>query len=116
MQWSDMVTSLHMFKGEYKKAIKFFKRIHELDPENHMILVEYAAALLSSGFKEKEGFELMAKAIQMEPESPIPYFRAIFYFKNGDYEKALDDAKKLAKYERPEACTLGCLYGRLHRR
>jgi adenylate cyclase len=92
---------LHMFKGEYKKAIKFFKRIHELDPENHMILVEYAAALLSSGFKEKEGFELMAKAIQMEPESPIPYFKAIFYFKNGDYGKALDDAKKLAKYDDP---------------
>jgi hypothetical protein len=58
--------------------------------------VEYAAALLNSGFKEKEGFELMAKAIQMEPESPIPYGRAIWYFKNGEYEKALDDAKNLA--------------------
>jgi adenylate cyclase len=92
---------LHMIKSEHKKAIKFFKRIHELDPENYLILTEYAAALLNSGFKKKEGYELVAKAIQMEPESPIPYGRAMWYFRDGEYEKALDDAKNLTKYSDP---------------
>jgi adenylate cyclase len=92
---------LSLVKGDHKKAIKLQKKIHELDPENNMSLTEYAGYMLYWENTEKEGFEQMAKAIERMPKSPVPYWRAVFYFKNGDYEKAMDDAKNVTKYSDP---------------
>jgi hypothetical protein len=76
-----------------------------------MILTEYAAALLNSGFKKKEGYELVAKAIQMDTRIADSLWESgMWYFRDGEYEKALDDAKNLTKYSDPRHAPVGGVF------
>ena len=94
---------LFLKKGENDKAIADFKRAVELNP-SHADAYGTLGWLCNEKAKYDEGIEYLTRSIELKPDNGWAYYnRGHSYFKKGDLETALKDAKK--------ACELGYRVG-----
>ena len=84
---------LNFVKGAYEKALPLHEREYRLDPENLVVGMEYAVSLYFSG-RKKQAFEVHRKMMEHEGESMAKYWVAVYYFGEGNYERALAYARK----------------------
>ena len=79
---------------EWDKAISFFLRCIELDPDDADAYYNLGTAYKDQGNLTK-AIESYEKAIELDPELAMAYNnRAICYFFKGEYDKAWDDVYK----------------------
>ena len=62
-------------KGEHLKAAGIYAKATKVDPTNHVLFSNLAAALLGTGHKFKQALAASDKAIALKPDFPKSHFR-----------------------------------------
>ena len=86
---------IYLYKRQHNEAIKSAERAIELNPNGASSYANMAVMLYYSG-KSDEAISLLKRAFRLNPIPP-PYYYSILgqaYRINGQYEKAIDSAKK----------------------
>jgi len=85
---------IYTILGENEKAIDYLKKAADLEPENKLILLDYARLLATSGRKE-EAIEIYSR---MKKDYPGDYriyqYLGITYGNTGNLEKSIENLKK----------------------
>jgi len=79
-----------MFKGEHKKAIEFFKKAIDLNPEFSEAYYNWGICYERLG-KHKEAIEMFKKTIELSPDSANAYYALGYaYYQKRKYKQAID--------------------------
>jgi tetratricopeptide (TPR) repeat protein/anti-sigma regulatory factor (Ser/Thr protein kinase) len=92
--------------GQHEKALQYFERSLQLEPNNPITLSRYATALASSGQHEKL-VQILERSLQLEPNDPITlnlYANALA--STGQHEKALQYFERSLQLEPNAPITL----------
>jgi len=90
-------------EGEYREAIRYFEKVIEVNPEDHVALNNKALCHLKEGDHEK-ALESINEAISIHPDFEDAYLnKAYILEKKGEVERAKDTIKKLIELKPSEA-------------
>ncbi|RLA08189.1 MAG: c-type cytochrome biogenesis protein CcmI [Gammaproteobacteria bacterium] len=93
-----MLSRTFMQLGKYEEAYKSYDKVHALIGDRADILIAKAdaAAMARGGDMSGEVFELLKKAIKLEPNNQTAlYLIALSYYDNKNYEQAIISWQKL---------------------
>jgi adenylate cyclase len=92
---------IYAMKRQYDKAIAACERSVSLDP-NSASNVMWLGMVLTWAGRAEEGIPYLQHAIRLNPLAPAVYFNnlAVAYRDAGQYEKAIEEAKKALQRER----------------
>jgi tetratricopeptide (TPR) repeat protein len=94
--------------GLYDKAAELFKKSIEMDPVNSSKALNYLGFMwVDHDLHLDEAGDLIKRAVEMEPDNGA-FIDSLgwFYFKKGDYEKALEQLLKAISVTKPDDATV----------
>lgn len=83
----------YMTMGRYNEAVVALERVYKLAGDHPSVLLSYADALTMArgGKMQGQPFELVKKALALEPQNPTAlWLVGIAYDEQGEYKKAID--------------------------
>ncbi len=84
----EIAGGIYFSTGKYEKAIKYYNRIAQIDPEDQDTTLFLAVSYLKSGLHE-DSIKTLEKFSKKFPERPIiPYFKGRAYIGMKDWQKA----------------------------
>ncbi|MFH1861748.1 MAG: tetratricopeptide repeat protein [bacterium] len=91
-------------RNEFEKAEETYRKAIQLDPENALLLNNYAYLLAQRKVRLNEALEMVERALEKTPDSPY-YLDTIgwIHFGMGDYTKAREFLEKALELDEPNA-------------
>jgi len=92
---ADYIGYIYLYAGLFDKAKEYYRQALSLEPENPLIINDFAYLLIDNDLNIKEGLELIEKALELSPDNYL-YLdtKGWGLYKQGKYQEAHDILQK----------------------